>query len=57
MDRWGLGWDKENEVQRDRHQAGLKKRYKKIEVDIRRINCNKEKGIERYSFEFGSAKR
>ena len=33
MDRWGLGWDKENGVERDRHQSGLTKRYKEIEVD------------------------
>ena len=33
MDRWGLGWDKENGVERDRHQAGLIKGYKEIKVD------------------------
>ena len=36
-DRWGLVWDKENGVERDRHQAGLKKGYKEIEVDRQEI--------------------
>ena len=33
MDRWGLGWDKENGVLRAKHQSGLTKRYNDIEVD------------------------
>ena len=35
--RWGLGWDNENGDERDRHQSGLVKRYKEIEVDIQEI--------------------
>ena len=33
MDRWGIGWDRENGVERDRHQSGLTKKYIEIEVD------------------------
>ena len=40
MDRWGLGWDKENGVKRDRHQSGFKKRYKETEVDRQVIETN-----------------
>ena len=34
MYRWGLGWDKDNGIERDRHQSELTKRYKEIEVDL-----------------------
>ena len=37
MDRRGLGWDKENGVERDRHQFQLTKKYKEIEVDRQEI--------------------
>ena len=37
VDRWQLGWDKENGIERDRHQSGLTKRYKDIEVDRQEI--------------------
>ena len=37
MDRWGLGWDNENGVERDRQQSGLRKRYKELEVDRQEI--------------------
>ena len=37
MDRWGLGRDKENGVERNRHQSGLTKRYKKMDVDKQEI--------------------
>ena len=37
MDRWGLGWDEENGVERDRHQSESTKRYKEIEVDRQEI--------------------
>ena len=40
MDRWGLGWDKENGVEKDRHQSGLTKRYKEIDVDRQEIETN-----------------
>ena len=38
MDRWGTGL--ENGVERDRHQFGLTKRYKEIEVDRQEIETN-----------------
>ena len=68
MDRWGLGWDKENRLERDTRQFGWTKRYKEIEVDrqqietniqadIQRIEWDKENGFERYSREFGLTKR
>ena len=38
--RWGLGWDTENGVQRERHQSRLKKRYIEIEVDKQEIETN-----------------
>ena len=40
MDRWGLGWGQEKKVERDRHQSGLIKRYKEIEVDRQEIEKN-----------------
>ena len=40
MDIRRLGWDKENGVERDRHQFGLTKRYKEIEVDRQEIETN-----------------
>ena len=40
MDRWGLGWDKENGLERDRHQFGLTKRYKEIKLDRQEIEKN-----------------
>ena len=40
MDRWELGWDKENGVKRDRHQSGLTKKYKEIEEDRQKIETN-----------------
>ena len=40
MDRWELGWDKENGVIRDRHWPGLTKRYKDIGVDKQEIETN-----------------
>ena len=40
MDRWVLGWDKENGVERDGHQSGLTKRYKEIKVDSQEIETN-----------------
>ena len=40
MDRWGLGWDKENGVEKDRHQSELKKSYQEIEVDRQEIETN-----------------
>ena len=44
MDRWELGWDNENRVERDGHQSGLTKRYQEIEVDRQEI----EKNIDGY---------
>ena len=40
MDRWRLGWDEENGVERDRHQSELTKRYKEIEVDRQEVETN-----------------
>ena len=40
MDKLGLGWDKENGVKRDRHQSGLTKRYKEIEVGRQEIEID-----------------
>ena len=40
MDRWRLGWDKENGVKKDKHESGLTKRYKEIEVDRQEIETN-----------------
>ena len=40
VDRSWLGWDKENGVERDRHQFQLTKRYKEIEVDRQEIETN-----------------
>ena len=40
MDRWGLGWYEESGVERNRHQSGLTKRYKEIEVDKQEIETN-----------------
>ena len=40
MDRWRLGWDKENGVERDRHQSELTKRYKEMEVDRQKIETS-----------------
>ena len=40
MDKWGLGWDKKNGVERNRHQSGLTKRYKAIKVDRQEIETN-----------------
>ena len=40
MIRWGLGWYKENGVERNRLQSGLIKRYKEIEVDGQEINID-----------------
>ena len=40
MDRWGLGWEKKNGVERDRHQWGLTKRYKEIMVDRKEIKID-----------------
>ena len=37
MHRWGLGWDNESGVERDRHHSGLTKIYIEIEVDIQEI--------------------
>ena len=37
MGTWELGLKKENGVERDRHQSGLTKRYKEIEVDRQKI--------------------
>ena len=42
MDIWGLGRNKEIGVKRDRHQSGMIKRYKEIEVDIQRIEWDKK---------------
>ena len=40
MDKWGLGWDKENGVERDRHQSELTKRYKEIDLDRQGIETD-----------------
>ena len=40
MDRWGLGRNKENGVERYRHQSGVTKRCKEIEVDRQGIETN-----------------
>ena len=39
--------DKENEIERDKHQSGYKKRYKEIEVDIQEIETYMYR-IDRY---------
>ena len=40
MDRCGIGRNNENGVERDRHQSGMAKRYKEIEVDRQEIETN-----------------
>ena len=40
MNRSGLSWDKENGVERNRHQSGFTKRYKEIQVDRQEIEIN-----------------
>ena len=40
MYRRGIGWDKENGVERDRRQSGLIKRHKEIKMDRQEIEKN-----------------